>query len=280
MEHNDESGVILPFRQDAAFLHRCANRYLDEDDVLSAAQYANRAYRMEPKNAEYAITFAEVLNRMHRYEQSVAVLLFIAPFEELPIDALFGLTSDFMGLELFSAAQHCGEMCLMHDPEGPYAERVEEMLDLIDDRDELEYQIGLDEGEKIELLDGIRVAKAAFYSGDYATAGSILEDMEAEYPTSDILDMEIALNLFSRAEYEEAEKRLFRILQRNSRHIRAHLLLALIYTIFSAFTSIAMGLSFLIRTLFLDKNSISLAVVFGLDLSAFGFTMIYHSFII
>ncbi len=229
MENKDEIGVVVPFAQDAEFFYRCACRYIEEDNLLLAVQYARKAYRMEPHDVEYAITLAEILNQMHRYEESVQVLLLVRPFGELPADALFGLASDFMGLEEFGAAGQCAELCLEREPDGPYAERAAELLDLLDDREDLEIQIGLDEGEDVKLLEQIRVAKAMRFSGNDAESVSFLEGLTEHYPTSDILDMEIAMALFALREYERAEQRLFNIFKRNSHHIRANLLMALLY---------------------------------------------------
>ncbi|MBR0081372.1 MAG: tetratricopeptide repeat protein [Clostridia bacterium] len=229
MEGKDENGMILPFRQDAAFFCRCAERYLDEEDLLRAAQYARKAYELEPDNFEYAITHAEALNRMRRYEESVQVLLLLRPFDELPEEALFGLASDFMGLEEFAAAKQCAELCLNTACDQEYIERAAELLDLLDDKDELEYSIGLEEGEDCKLLEGIRVAKTLQLSGRTGEAIEMLRSMQQQYPASDILDMDLAMLLFSVKANQEAEAVLFGVLKRNSRHIRAHLLMALLY---------------------------------------------------
>lgn len=229
MENKDETGVVVPFAQDAEFFYRCACRYLEEDNLLTAVQYAQKAYRMAPDDIEYAITFAEILNQMHRYEESAQVLLLVRPYGELPDDALFGLASDFMGLEEFDAAAQCAKGCIDRDPDGPYADRAADLLDLLEDHEDLEIQIGLDEGEDCKLLEQIRTAKAMHVTGADKEALALLESLTEAYPTSDILDMEVAMMLYTMRAYQQAEQRLYRIFKRNSRHIRAHLLMALLY---------------------------------------------------
>ena len=229
MENKEENGVVVPFTQNAEFYYRRACRYLEENNELLAVQYARRAYLMAPHDAEYAITLAETLNQIHRYEESIKVLLTACPVKEMPSDALFGLASNFMGLEEFHAAAQCAELCIQKESDGPYADRAADLLDLIDDREDLEYQIGLAEGEDIKMLEQIRFAKAMQFSDNADKAVAFLEEMTERYPESDILDMEIAMALFASHEYQRAEQRLFRIFQRNSRHIRAHLLMALLY---------------------------------------------------
>lgn len=229
MENNEDNGIIVPFHRDAAFYHRCACRYLEEDNLLLAVQYARKAYRMDPSDVEYALTLAEGLNLMHRYDESAQALLLARPFAELPSDAMFGLASDFMGLEEFGPAEQCARCCLDAEPNGPYADRANDLLDLLADHEELEIQIGLDEGEDVKLLEAIRAAKAMHYSGADVEAIRLLESLTEKYPKSDILDMEIALTLYAMQEFARAEQRLFAIFKRNSKHIRAHLLMALLY---------------------------------------------------
>ena len=229
MDHQDENGILLPFRQDASFFCRCAERYLDEEDLLPAMQYARKAYEMEPDNMEYAVTFAEALNRMHRYEESISVLLLLRPFDQLPFDAQFGLASDFMGMEEFEAAQQCAEQCMKNADDEEYIMRCAELLDLLDDKEELEIRIGLEEGEDIQLLRAIRFAKAQQLCGNDDKALAFLREMKKHYASSDILDMELAMLLYTQKEYHEAEQILFGIFKRNSWHIRAHLLLAILY---------------------------------------------------
>ena len=229
MENKEENGIVVPFTQNAEFYYRRACRYLEENNELLAVQYARRAYSMDPQDVEYAITLAETLNQIHRYDDSIRVLLTACPVNEMPSDALFGLASNFMGLEEFQAAGQCAEICLQKEKNGPYADRAMDLLDLLDDREDLEYQIGLAEGEDINLLEQIRYAKAMQFSENPDKAISLLEKLTDQYPESDILDMEIAMAMFSAQEYQPAEQRLFRIFQRNSRHIRAHLLMALLY---------------------------------------------------
>lgn len=229
MENKESNGILIPFAQDADFFHRCACRHIDEGDILLAAQYARKAYHMDSSDPEYTLTLAEVLNRMHRYEDSIQVLLLSNPSAELSSESLFGLASDYMGLEEFEAAGKCAELCIEREPDGPYADRAADLIDLLEDQEDLEIQIGLDEGEDIRLLSCIRAAKVMHFSGDDQKAVQFLEGLSEQYAESDILDMEIATALFASSEYEAAEHRLFRIFKRNSKHIRANLLMALLY---------------------------------------------------
>ena len=75
MSNDRETGVIIPFQQNAEFFYQRGNKYLtDNEDLLRAEQYLRRAYEMEPERDEYILAFAEVLHRMHRFEESLSVL--------------------------------------------------------------------------------------------------------------------------------------------------------------------------------------------------------------
>ncbi len=231
MKNNDETGVIVPFRQNAEFYYQRGNRYLsDAQDLLRAEQYLRKAYEMEPDRDEYVLAFAETLYRMHRYEESLSVLLTsLTPDNQDSSELAFGIASVFTGLEEFGAASNCLKLCLDRDPDGPYADRALDLLSFIEDEPELEAQIGLMEGEDIALLDLIHHAKAAYVSTDDDTGLKMLLAASEKYRSSEMLDMEIAMMQFSLHEYDEAKKRLFNLFKRNSRSVRGNALMTLIY---------------------------------------------------
>lgn len=231
MENRENNGVILPFAQDASFYHRHGVRYAESSELSKAIPYLRKAYDMEPNNLEYTLSLAELLHRLHRYEESVQVLLLFAPFAELPSEALYGLAVNFMGLEEFSIACQCAELCTEKDAGGIRGRQAMDLLALIADKDELAYQIGLSEYEDIELLERIHLAKALQFSGQERAILPCLCEIGEKYTDSDVLDMEIAMALFLEQRFDEAKQRLFHLFQRNSKHVRAHALMAfLLYT--------------------------------------------------
>lgn len=230
MKDDRDSGVIIPFQQNAAFYYQRGTKYLAEEKLESAEQYLRKAYEMEPGRSEYMLSFAEALHRMRMFEESLSVLLnSLSGVGEPTGEVLFGIASNFMGLEEFFAAKQCCKVCLEKEPNGPYADRALDMLELIEDEPELEAQIGLTQDEDIALLDGIHLAKAKHFSIDDDTGLNILLNLSEKYQNSEMLDMEIAMMLFTMREYDEAKKRLFNLFKRNSRSVRGNALLALIY---------------------------------------------------
>lgn len=226
MENRENNGVILSFQQDASFYHRHGARYAESNDLIKAVSYLRKAYAMEPDNLEYVLSLAEVLHRLHRYEESIQVLLLYAPFSELPAEALYGLAVNFMGMEEFPVACQCADLCSKKDAEGMRGRQAMDLLALIADREELAYQIGLSEHEDVELLERIHLAKSLQFSGQEQAILPCLCEISEKYPESDVLDMEIAMAMFLEQRYDEAKQRLFHLFQRNSKHVRAHALMA------------------------------------------------------
>ena len=230
MKHDRETGVIIPFQQNAEFYFQRGNKYLMDDDLPKAEQYLRKAYEMEPNHTEYMLTFAEALHRLHQYEESLGVLLVsLGGVEDPQSEVLFGVASDFIGLEEFYAAKQSLKFCIQREPDGPYADRARDLLETIENEPELEAQIGLMEDEDINLLDIIHLAKAKHFSVDDESGLNMLLKASEQYPNSEMLDMEIAIMLFSMREYDEAKKRLFNLFKRNSKSVRGNALLALIY---------------------------------------------------
>lgn len=233
MNNDRETGVIVPFQQNAKFYYQRGNKYLDTpEDLVRAEQFLRKAYEMEPENEQYVLAFAETLHRMRRFEESLTVLLCaLKSSTENDPEIVFGIASNFMGLEEFQAAKQCCRICIENDPKGPYCDRAMDMLELIEDEPELEAQIGLMQGEDLALLDGIHHAKAKHLSCNDDSGLRMLLELSERYSDSEMLDMEIAMMLFSMREYDEARKRLFNLFKRNSRSVRGNALMTLIYHI-------------------------------------------------
>lgn len=230
MDHDRETGVVIPFQQNAAFYYQRGTKYLSEEKLERAEQYLRKAYEMEPDRSEYMLSFAEVLHRMRMFEESLGVLLVsLGGSEDASGEVLFGIASNFMGLEEFYAAKQCCKICIDQEPDGPYAERALEMLELIEDEPELEAQIGLVQNEDLNLLEAIHLAKAKHFSSNDDSGLNILLNLSDRYPSSEMLDMEIAMMLFTMRQYDEAKKRLFNLFKRNSKSVRGNALLAMIY---------------------------------------------------
>lgn len=230
MKDEHEAGVIVPFQQNAEFYYQRGSKYLsDPEDLPKAEQYLRKAFEAEPTREEYILAFSETLYRMHRYEESLSVLLPSLNEENRNSpEIIFGIASVFMGLEEFRAAEQCLHLCLEKDPNGPYSDRALDLLELIEDAPELEMQIGLVGEEDIALLETIHRAKAMYISNGDDSGLKLLLSASEKYPQSEMLDMEIAMMQFSLQEYDEAKKCLFNLFKRNSKSVRGNALMTLL----------------------------------------------------
>ena len=219
---------ILSFDQGAGFYLTTGRRQAEAGNLVRALSHLRTAHEKDPDNAEITIALAEILNRMQRFEDSIIVLMSLGRLEALPPDGLFGMASNFIAMEEFGAARMCLEHYLQADPEGAYAADAADYLDLMDDTPEMNWQLGLDEGEDLDLIAHIHYARTLHVSGRDRESLRHLVDLEERYPRSLWLQMEIALSEYCLEEYEACEQRLFNILKEDSHYVRARCLLALL----------------------------------------------------
>ena len=219
---------ILSFDQGAGFYLRTGRRQAEAGNLIRALSHLRMAYEKDPDNGEITIALAEILNRMQRFEESIAVLMSMGRLETLPPDGIFGMASNFIAMEEFGPARMCLECYLHSDPNGAYAADAADYLELMDDTPEMNWQLGLDEGEDMDLIAHIHYAKTLHVSGRDREALRHLQDLEERYPKSLWLQMEIALSEYCIEEYEACEQRLFNILKEDRSYVRAKCLLALL----------------------------------------------------
>jgi tetratricopeptide (TPR) repeat protein len=219
---------ILSFDQGAGFYLRTGRRQAEAGNLIRALSHLRMAYEKDPDNGEITIALAEILNRMQRFEESIAVLMSMGRLETLPPDGIFGMASNFIAMEEFGPARMCLECYLHSDPNGAYAADAADYLELMNDTPEMNWQLGLDEGEDMDLIAHIHYAKTLHVSGRDREALRHLQDLEERYPKSLWLQMEIALSEYCIEEYEACEQRLFNILKEDRSYVRAKCLLALL----------------------------------------------------
>ncbi len=228
MAKTDQKG-ILSFQQDAGFYMRAARKAMDGGELIRALGMLRDAEKRWPgERVPFQVMQAEVLNRMQRFDQSLRLLLTTAPLELMPEEGVFGMASNYMAMEEFSAAHTCFEAYLRRWPEGDYSQECREYLALLADGSEMHWQLGLEDGEDPELIAHLHYAKAMHFSGLDQQSLEHLLGLESRYPSSLWLQMEIALDQFCVGDFKGAEQRVFNILKKDLGYVRAKCLLALI----------------------------------------------------
>lgn len=225
-DNRDNLNNILSFSQDAGFYVRAGKRQAESGNLPEALTKLRKAYEMAPSDRDTVIAFAEVLNRMQRYEESLAVLLSFGAPTALPQEGLFGLISNYLGLEEFIEARRFMLMYLDKFPDGAYAGTCSDYLDMMSDSEEMNWQLGLGDGEDMELIAHIHLSKAMHISGLNEESVTYLTALTEKYPDSLWLQMEIALGEFSLGDNLACEHRIINILKKDRSYIRARCLLA------------------------------------------------------
>lgn len=220
---------IRPFNTDGEYFMRAARKAMDEGKLVESLHLLRDGEKHFPHAAgDFRIAQANVLNRMQRFEHSLRLLLTTAPLEELPEEGFFGVADNFMAMEEFGAAHVCLELYVKHWPQGMYFQNCRDMLLLLHNGEEMSWQLGLEEGEDPDLITHLHIARAMHFSMQDEQSLNYLLGVEAKYPRSLWLQMEIALDQFCIGDYAGAEQRVFNILKKDRGYIRARCLLALI----------------------------------------------------
>ena len=160
---------ILSFNQPAEFFIKKAEKHIDAGNLLEALELYRRVMGMEPENVEYLLSVAQIYSEMGLYAESNDVLLKIAKFGNTPTECLFALGCNYMGMKNYELADEAFEQYLAIDPNGEYAEDIDELIDLIDEEEYEEEGLLHDVGRRMVLEEAYE-GKQSLDKGDYKSA--------------------------------------------------------------------------------------------------------------
>lgn len=132
---NNRNSKILSFNQPAEFFIKKAEKHIDAGNFLEALALYRCVLGMEPENVDYLLSIAQIYSEMGLYAESNDVLLKIAKYGNTPTECLFALGCNYMGLKNYELADEAFEQYLAIDPEGEYAEDIDELFDIMDEED-------------------------------------------------------------------------------------------------------------------------------------------------
>ncbi len=164
---------VLDFYQPASFFIKKAEKHIDAGNFLDALRLYRQALGMEPDNFEYLLSIAQIYSEMGLYEESNDVLLKIAKYGNTPTECLFALGCNYMGMKNYALADEAFEQYLSIDPEGEFADEIDELFDLFDEEEEEECVLR-DISRHITMEEAYR-GKQYLDKGDYKTAIQHLE---------------------------------------------------------------------------------------------------------
>ncbi|MGI5849001.1 MAG: tetratricopeptide repeat protein [Christensenellales bacterium] len=175
-ESSKPQNKVLNFNQPAAFFLKKAEKHFDAGNFLEALQLYRQVLGMEPDNVEYLLSIAQVYSEMGLYAESNDVLLKIARYGNTPTECLFALGCNYMGMKNYVLADEAFEQYLSIDPNGEFAEEIDELFDILDEEDMTEEGLLHDISRRMVLEEAYE-GKQYLDKGDYRTAIKHLENV-------------------------------------------------------------------------------------------------------
>ena len=220
---------ILSFHQPAEFYIKKAEKHIDAGNFLEALALYRCVLGMEPENIDYLLSIAQIYSEMGLYAESNDVLLKIAKFGNTPTECLFALGCNYMGLKNYELADEAFEQYLAVDPEGEYAEDIDELFDIMDEED-YEDDVTLHDISRRMLYEEAYEGKQCLDKGDYKNAIVHLEKVTARDETMVSAMNNLALAYFFEGRKQEAVTRSKRVLVTQPLNLHACCNLALFYS--------------------------------------------------
>ena len=201
------TGKILPFHRDGAFLTRRGDRFMAEGKFIEALDSYRQALLQEPKNAEYALNVSHIYTEMGYYTLSNEVLwTLLQTEEESQPECLFGLGCNYLGMQDYTNASILFQRYLAIDEEGEFSEDAYDFLDMIDnydDDEEYDEDLSLPELYDVAQKDA-NDGKQLLDDGKFAEAEVLLR--RAVNANADLYYARnnLALSLFFQNKFDEA----------------------------------------------------------------------------
>jgi len=130
MTQQTAGGRIVPFPITAAYVRRKAQENRREGRILEAAELFRKGSEME-NGTDCLMDLAQTLSLMGCPEQALSALERLIIQTPQDPQAYYEMTLNQMRMGRQEAALDCAANCLALDPEGPYAETLQEMMEHI-----------------------------------------------------------------------------------------------------------------------------------------------------
>ena len=220
---------VLSFNQPAEFFVRKAEKHIDAGNFIEALQLYRQVLGMDPHNVEYLLGIAQIYSEMGLYAESNDVLLKIVRYGNAPTECLFALGCNYMGMKKYDLADEAFEQYLAVDPDGEYAEEIDELFDILDEEDLIE-EGGLQDVSRRMLIDEASEGKDNLDSGDYKAAVKHLENVVRKDPSMFSAMNNLALSYFFDGRKDKAVETALRVLEAQPLNLHSICNLALFYS--------------------------------------------------
>lgn len=223
------SNKILSFHQPAEFYIKKAEKHIDAGNFLEALALYRCVLGMEPENVDYLLSIAQIYSEMGLYAESNDVLLKIAKYGNTPTECLFALGCNYMGLKNYELADEAFEQYLAVDPEGEYAEDIDELFDIMDE-DDYEDDGALHDISRRMLYEEAYEGKQCLDKGEYKNAIKHLEKVVHRDDTMYSAMNNLALSYFFEGRKAEAVSLSKRVIAAQPLNLHTCCNLALFYS--------------------------------------------------
>jgi tetratricopeptide (TPR) repeat protein len=217
----------VPFEQQGDFFHRKACSHLENSNYFEALSFFRKALEKEPDNAEYQLALAQTFTEMGHFEESNRIIAAMLSSGDVYSECYYGMGCNFLGLEEYERAKDSFKHYLSVDPDGEFAEEVEELMEMADEE-------ALDNPD-VELVED-RLQRRAYEAkqrmddGDFAAAIEILRDIKPKNSEEAFqIRNGISMAHFCQGESETAIQMAREVLDENPDDVHASCNLLLFY---------------------------------------------------
>lgn len=206
---------VIPFVQSGDYYFTKGVRAYRRRDLWKAKKYLERAVHLEGDEAMYACQLAVVLSELGEYQASNEWFLkIITELDPDMNECFYFLANNYAHLGLFREAMNYAEKYLEREPDGSFAEEVEDLIDLLSIEQEV-----LDDQE--DLIIKQEKARMLLEKGEFLAAIHVLETMVQEFPEFWSAYNNLALAYFYMGNAERAQQILDDVLEKNPGNLHA-----------------------------------------------------------
>lgn len=225
MENTNTSNV-LSFRQPAEFYIKKAEKHIDAGNFLEALQLYRNLVGMEPDNVEYLLYIAQIYSEIGLFAESNDMIHKIMRQGHTPTECLFALGCNYLGLNKFDTADSYFMEYLKNDPEGEFAEDIEEIWETYYEDDKSELISVLDYED---IAKNISRGKKLLDRCEYKSAIICFENVLSQAPLMHHAANNLALCYYFDGNLSDAIDTSKKVLAHRRGNIHAHCNLAMFY---------------------------------------------------
>ncbi|MCL6570256.1 MAG: tetratricopeptide repeat protein [Bacillus sp. (in: Bacteria)] len=214
-----DMGKILSFVPTGEYYFTKGLKAFHRRDFIKAKKYLGRAIQLEPDEPMITCQLAIVSTELGEFENSNRLLHHILDeLDKEMVECHYFLANNYAHMGFFKDAFHHAKHYLQLDPNGDFAEEIEDLIDLITFESE-EFEDELYPQDDLILKQ--EKARGLLETGYFPKAIELLKEVVKEYPEYWSAYNNLALAYFYLGKTEKAETILADVLERNPGNLNA-----------------------------------------------------------